>query len=217
MIRIHENFPIEGIYFFFLILAFSLVYSFFLYIKRTSVLKNGNAGIAKFVRITEEPGSFRTPIEYYITYSYHDENGTYRIVDDQHPFREDELGKLEQLKQIGYVPIKFKGAKAAIVLDSKGAIDLRSIMENIKEAANIDREPKSTEGIHYIVIVPVDLRTEPVLAAHNSITFLSQGTKLILLEKGEKTIIDNTEGYWVKVQENFYGIGWCFSGNLEEV
>ena len=82
-------------------------------------------------------------------------------------------------------------------------------IEDTKNAGNI-------EGTNYVVVDPVDLRSEPILASYNVIALLSTGTKLTLLEKGEKTIINNTEGYWLKVQERFYGSGWCFSGNLTE-
>jgi len=82
---------------------------------------------------------------------------------------------------------------------------------------NKSPEESSKRNYDYVVVTAVDLRSEPVLVAYNSIGLLPSGTKLALLEKGEKTIIGTTEGYWVKVQEKFYGSGWCFSENLKKI
>lgn len=164
--------------------------------------------------------SIKAAKNYDITYSYTDENG------EEHKakllgFFSEKCGLA--LEQYGDIPIKFIGQDSNIAIDFEMCNEIRlkakEIWDSKKIVENIANEQKSIkqEGVDYIVVTPVDLRTDPVFAVHNIIALLPEGTTLTLLEKGEQTTINNTEGHWVKVQGNFFGRGWCFSGNLKEV
>jgi len=90
--------------------------------------------------------------------------------------------------------------------------------ELIEKTNKIEKNTrKNDQKYNYIVINSINLRSNPSTSDSKIIKVLSEGSNLILLEKGENTIIDGLEAPWVKVQSEDDYIGWCFSGYIKEI
>ena len=119
--------------------------------------------------------------------------------------------------------------KDGIALYSSEYKEIDSYEKRCNYSAFYKKNPSSNQkqSDYYYLTTNLRIRDKPDLATGKSIVTLRENSVVTLIKKGEKTIIDGIEGYWLniradsgsfdkdgnEIEDTIYG--WCFGGYLQ--